>query len=88
MTRAYIGKGKPWQNGFAESFHGRFRAEFLNEEVFVSGLDAKVRTEAWRRWYNAERPHSSLGYQTPSEFAACCQAGKQRTAEAVSPVGT
>jgi putative transposase len=88
VTTAYIEKGKPWQNGFAESFHGRFRDEFLNEEVFVSGLDAKVKTEAWRCWYNAERPHSSLGYQAPNEFAACCQAGKHKTAEAVSPVGT
>jgi len=81
------------QNGFAESFHGRLRDEFLNQEVFLSILDARVRTEAWRRWYNQERPHSSLGYQTPCEFAASCKASEQeqhqqQTAEASSPVGT
>ena len=70
MKTAYIDKGKPWQNGFAESFHGRLRDEFLNMEVFLSLLDAKTRTENWRDWYNRERPHSSLGYQTPDEFAA------------------
>ena len=93
VATAYIEKGKPWQNGFAESFHGRLRDEFLNQEVFLSILDARVRTETWRRWYNQERPHSSLGYQTPGEFAARCKASEQeqhqqQTAEASSPVGT
>jgi len=93
VASAYIEKGKPWQNGFAESFHGRLRDEFLNQEVFLSVRDARVRTEAWRHWYNGERPHSSLGYKTPREFAACYKAGKQeqhqqQTAEASSPVGT
>ena len=88
VETAYIEKGKPWQNGFAESFHGRLRDEFLNQEVFLSVLDARVRTETWRRWYNQERPHSSLGYQTPCEFAARYKAGKHKTAEALSPAGT
>ena len=90
VATAYIEKGKPWQNGFAESFHGRFRDEFLNQEVFLSVLEAKVRTEQWRRWYNQERPHSSLGYQTPREFAACCkqEQHQQQTAEASSSSGT
>jgi putative transposase len=64
----YIEPGSPWQNGFAESFHGKFRDECLNAEVFVSVAEARVRVEAWRRLYNEERPHSSLGYKTPSEF--------------------
>jgi putative transposase len=69
VTTSYIEPGSPWQNGFAESFPSRFRDEFLNREVFVSTVETAVRTRVWRRWYNEERPHSSLGYQTPSEFA-------------------
>ena len=57
------------QNGFAESFHARLRDEFLNGEVFSSVLEAQVRLSLWRRYYNEERLHSSLEYQTPSEFA-------------------
>jgi putative transposase len=78
VQTAYIEKGKPWQNGYAESFHSRFRDEFLNGEVFLSVVDAQVRAGVWRRWYNEERPHSSLGYQTPQEFAAGWQAGQGR----------
>ena len=70
INPAYIEPGKPWQNGFAESFHSRFRDEFLNEEVFLSSLDAQVRMGVWQRYYNQERLHSSLGYQPPIEFAA------------------
>ena len=69
VKTAYIDPGSPWQNGFAESFHSRIRDEFLSQEVFLSLADARVRVGIWRRWYNEERPHSSLGYKPPSEFA-------------------
>ena len=69
VSTAYIDKGSPWQNGFAESFHSRFRDEFLNAEVFLSLMDAAARTEVWRKWYNAERPHGSLKYASPNTFA-------------------
>jgi len=88
VKTAYIKPGSPWQNGFAESFHSRFRDEFLNGEVFSSLSESQVRVETWRRWYNTERPHSGLGYQTPNEFAACYQAGNQKVAGTNSPVGT
>ncbi len=65
---AYIEPGHPWQNGFRESFHGRFRDEFLAGTVFQSVAEARVLVEAFRRDYNEERPHQSLGYLTPSEF--------------------
>lgn len=65
----FIEPGKPWQNGFAESFHSRFRAECLNQEVFYSARHAQVLLDDWRAFYNAHRPHSSLGYRTPDEFA-------------------
>ncbi len=74
---AYIEPGKPWQNGFAESFHARLRDEFLDGEAFVSILDAQVRLGVWRRYYNEERLHSSLGYVTPAEFA-CTWAGQEQ----------
>jgi putative transposase len=80
VQTAYIEKGKPWQNGYAESFHSRFRDEFLNGEVFLSIVDARVRVGVWRRWYNEERPHSSLEYQTPQEFAAGWQASQGEAA--------
>lgn len=69
INAAYIEPGKPWQNGFAESFHARLRDEFLDGEAFLSVLDAQVRLGLWRRYYNEERLHSSLDYQTPAEFA-------------------
>ena len=69
VKTAYIDPGSPWQNGFAESFHSRLRDEFLSQEVFLSVIDTRVRVGIWRKWYNEERPHSSLGYKTPREFA-------------------
>jgi len=65
---ALIDPGKPWQNGTDESFNGRFRDECLSIEWFRSREEARVVVEAWRRHYNAVRPHSSLRYLTPLEF--------------------
>ena len=70
----YIAPGKPMQNGFMESFNGKLRDECLNEHVFGSLADARRIIEAWRVDYNEVRPHSSLGYQTPEEFAAAWNA--------------
>src|SRR5205085_3050419 len=61
----YIAPGKPVQNAFVESFNGRLRDELLNETLFRSLPHARVVLESWRRDYNTERPHSSLGWQTP-----------------------
>jgi putative transposase len=66
----YIAPGKPMQNGYMESFNGKLRDECLNEHVFGSLSEARRIIEAWRIDYNEVRPHSSLGYQTPEEFAA------------------
>jgi putative transposase len=65
-----IDPGKPWQNGLAESFNGKFRDECLSLEWFRSRAEAKAVIETWRRHYNEVRPHSSLGYLTPAAFAA------------------
>jgi len=58
------------QNGRVESFHGRLREECLNLSWFQNLFDARRKIAAWRTEYNEERPHSSLGYKTPKEFAA------------------
>jgi putative transposase len=70
----YITPGSPWENPYIESFQGRLRDECLNREVFYNGREAQVIVEGWRREYNGDRPHSSLGYLTPAEFAARCRA--------------
>ena len=57
------------QNGHVESFNGRLRDECLNANWFQNLMDARAKIAAWREEYNCERPHSSLGYRTPNEFA-------------------
>ena len=66
----YIAPGKPQQNGFVESFNGRFRDECLNEHLFSSLAAARRIIEAWRIDYNTARPHTSLDGLTPTVFAA------------------
>ena len=66
----YIDPGSPWQNGFVESFHGRFRDECLNREQFWTLTEARVLIADYREDYNQRRPHSRLGYLSPIRFAA------------------
>lgn len=66
----FVDPGCPWQNGFVESLHGKFRDECLNREWFKSIQEATIVIEQWRQFYNAKRPHSSLNYLTPAAFAA------------------
>ena len=76
----HIAPGSPWENGYIESFNGKFRDEVLNRELFYSVKEAKVIVEGWRMEYNHHRPHSSLRYKTPAEFAASCIASDPPTA--------
>lgn len=76
----YIDPGSPWQNGFVESFHGRFRDECLNREQLWTLTEARVVIEDFRHRYNHLRPHSKLGYQSPVRFA-------QQLTPAPAPVG-
>ena len=78
----YIKPGSPWENGYIESFHDKLRDELLNREIFGTLREAQIILESWRCEYNEERPHSSLGYQTPSEFAALCEIPLRPTASA------
>lgn len=70
----YVAPASPWENGYAESFHSRLRDELTNGEDFANLAEAKHLADAWRLEYNHRRPHSSLGYRTPAEFAAGCAA--------------
>jgi putative transposase len=65
-----IQPGRPMENGYVESFNGRFRDECLNENWFSDLADARDKITQWKRDYNETRPHSSLQYRTPVEFAA------------------
>ena len=69
-TSIPVAPASPWENGYIESFNSRFRDEFLNAEEFETVADAKAKASWWRREYNTIRPHSSLGYQTPTAFSA------------------
>ncbi len=66
----FITPGSPWENPFSESFHSRLRPEFLNAELFSNLADAQLKAVCFRRFYNEERPHSSLGYLEPATYAA------------------
>jgi putative transposase len=68
VDTAFIDPGSPWQNGYSESFNGRFRDEFLTTEQFDTLLEAQVLAEDWRIEYNTYRPHGSLGDLTPEAF--------------------
>jgi putative transposase len=66
----HIQPGRPMQNGRCESFNGRLREECLRVSWFENLFDARRKIADWRRDYNEVRPHSSLNYRTPAEFAA------------------
>jgi len=80
----FITPGSPWENGYIESFFDKLRDECLNREVFRNGWEAQAIVEAWRQEYNNYRPHSSLGYLTPAEFAKRYYENKQAK-EATQP---
>lgn len=77
----HIQPGKPVQNAHVESFHGRFRDECLNIQWFRNLCHARRQIAVWRNEFNLERPHSSLAYRTPHQFAQACLAA---TAAAVT----
>jgi len=84
----YIAPGKPQQNAFIESFNGRLRDEFLNETLFTTLAQVRVTLIQWKHDYNTQRPHSRLGWLTPSEFATHNAQYKQRPSGAVLPEGS
>lgn len=87
----YIAPGKPMQNGYVESFNGRMRDELLNESLFFGLGHARSAVSEWAEDYNNFRPHSSLGYQTPANYAGTIAAiapnGVSRTAGTLIAAG-
>jgi len=84
----YIAPGAPWENGYAESFFSRLRSELLNVEEFANLAEARWFAARHREEYNERRPHSSLGYQTPSEFARRVTSARARQTGAAPPALT
>ena len=84
ISLRFIEPGKPMQNGYVESFNGKFRDECLNEHWFIDVFDARRIIEEWREDYNKERPHSSLGYLTPEAFAVTVKKDEQKKMEKLS----
>ena len=66
----YSRPGRPTDNAYIESFNGSFRDECLNANWFMSLEDAREKIERWKNDYNHLRPHSSLTYLTPADFAS------------------
>ncbi len=83
----YIEPGSPWQNGLCESFNGKLRDEYLSQTELLSEADARLKARAWREDFNDRRPHSSLGYLTPSEYARRCADSAPFAALLPDPVG-
>ena len=76
----HVEPGRPMQNGYVESFHGKLRDECLNASWFANLFEARAKIGAWKEEYNEERPHSSLGYLAPREFARRMAALRSPTA--------
>jgi len=65
----FIEPGSPWENGYIESFNGKLRDELLDVEIFDTLFEAQVLVERWRKHYNTNSPHSSVGYRPPAPQA-------------------
>jgi putative transposase len=69
VSLGFIQPGKPTQNAFVESLNGKFRNECLNQHWFRTLEEAKYEIDLWRQHYNHVRPHSSLNYMSPVDYA-------------------
>ena len=69
VNTLFIEPGSPWENGYAESFNGKYRDELLDGEIFYTVPEAKILSERYRWHFNTKRPHSSLGYRPPAPEA-------------------
>ena len=63
----FIQPGKPWQNGYIESFFGKLRDELLSCELFTCGSELQSALDRFQEHYN-QRPHLGLGGMTPAQF--------------------
>ncbi len=81
----HIRPASPWENAYGESFNDKLRTECLNLELFANVEEAQRVLEAWRRYYNQERPHSSLDYQTPVEIREAWDATRKEFSSSLAP---
>jgi transposase InsO family protein len=86
LEMLYIEPGAPWENGYAESFFSRLRDELLNVEEFMNLAEARWFAKRRLTEHNEERPHSSLDYRTPAEFASQCAASAPASATPQPPL--
>jgi putative transposase len=77
VKTGYIEPGAPWQNPYIESFNGHLRRELLDMESFNSLSEAQLLLDDWRLEYKHYRPHQSLNYETPADFARRWRTEKQ-----------
>ena len=86
LLSIFIEPGSPWENGYVESFHGKFRDELLSRELFDTLREAQILIDGWRKEYNTIRPHSALGYRPPAP-EAMTMVGSSLAAVAYKPHG-
>ncbi|MEM5777536.1 MAG: integrase core domain-containing protein [Candidatus Aenigmatarchaeota archaeon] len=67
IIQEFIPSGKPYYNGGIERFIGSLKVECLNCCSFDTIEELGEAIERYQVFYNAERPHQSLGYLTPDE---------------------
>ena len=68
IEQSFIQPGKPWQNGYIESFFGKLRDELLSCETFGCGSELQSALDDFQEHYNNQRPHLGLGGMTPAQF--------------------
>lgn len=79
IDTAFIEPGAPWENAYIETFNGKLGDELLDREMFFTLAEARHLATTYRSEYNHQRPHSTLDYLTPAEFAHGCVPGGSAT---------
>jgi transposase InsO family protein len=69
MKRSMSRKADCWDNAVSESFFATLKSELIETRVWETREQARAAIfEYIEIWYNRERLHSSLGYQSPTTY--------------------